>query len=99
MYEVKSLAIPCAKSIPSQKVFETHHKNFRWKTFKLPNFPIWAESNKLVLRLGGIGGDHYPEADKDRNTAKVFVNNDIGQHSFHQLNYFYEFMEIDVVIL
>ena len=45
--------------------------------FKLPNFPIWAESNKLVLRLGGIGGDHFPESDQKKNMAKVFVNNDI----------------------
>ena len=45
--------------------------------FKLPNFPIWAESNKLVLRLGGIGGDHFPESDHKRNMAKVFVNNDV----------------------
>ena len=45
--------------------------------FKLPNFPIWAESNKLMLRLGGIGGDHFPEADELRSSAKVFVNNDI----------------------
>ena len=45
--------------------------------FKLPNFPLWAESNKLILRLGGLGGDHYPEQAPDKGTTKVYVDNDI----------------------
>ena len=45
--------------------------------FKLPNFPLWAESNKLILRLGGLGGDHFPEQAPDKGTTKVYVDNDI----------------------
>ena len=39
--------------------------------FKLPNFPLWAESNKLILRLGGLGGDHFPEQAENKGTTKV----------------------------
>ena len=38
--------------------------------FKLPNFPLWAESNKLILRLGGLGGDHFPEQAENKGTTK-----------------------------